>query len=364
MAKLLKKNTISLLKELYYDPERKSFVKIMEDILRLTIYYEKLPRHYFDRYLFKKEVTNIKDYFPNDILYKKFKPFLNDMEVKDIIENKLYFDFYYRQFNISLPVIQMYNHKKMFVFNKKNIEINNEFEFKALLLEVFLKSQLIESIIIKRTYGSYGGNKVFIISRHQLEANNEIIAYLYSEVCQAGFLFQEMIKQHSELNLLNPSCLNTIRFDTFIDKDGQIDIISGYLRMSISNLHVDNISSGGCMVGIDLETGKLKRDGFSSIGTFGVKPITKHPITNTIFEGFEIPFFEEAKNLVLKAASCMPGLRLIGWDVGIGEQGAILVEGNSDYGISGNDHTDGGYRKNPIFRKVLQELNYTEWLKN
>ena len=54
----------------------------------------------------------------------------------------------------------------------------------------------------------------------------------------------------------------------------------------------------------------------------------------------------------------MPGLRIVGWDVGIGETGPVLIEGNSDYEITGNDIADGGYRANPVFRKVLRELNY------
>ncbi len=54
----------------------------------------------------------------------------------------------------------------------------------------------------------------------------------------------------------------------------------------------------------------------------------------------------------------MPGLRIVGWDVGIGETGPVMIEGNSDYEITGNDIADGGYRANPVFRKVLRELNY------
>jgi hypothetical protein len=76
------------------------------------------------------------------------------------------------------------------------------------------------------------------------------------------------------------------------------------------------------------------------------------------FENFEIPLFEQAKELVLKAAACMPGLRLVGWDVALGESGPVLVEGNSDYDIAGNDTADDGYRANPVFRKVLKELNF------
>jgi hypothetical protein len=44
--------------------------------------------------------------------------------------------------------------------------------------------------------------------------------------------------------------------------------------------------------------------------------------------------------------------------VAIGESGPILIEGNSDYDITGNDLVDGGYLANTTFRKVLHEINY------
>jgi hypothetical protein len=167
-----------------------------------------------------------------------------------------------------------------------------------------------------------------------------------------------MVKQHPELNKLNPSCLNTIRFETFIDKDGNIEIISAYLRMSTSNHYVDNISSGGCKVTIDLQTGKLKKEGYPRFGSNGTKLYTAHPVTKTVFEGFSIPFFAEAKALVLRVASFMPGLRLVGWDMAIGESGPVLIEGNSDYAMEGNDLALGGYRTSATFNKVLQEAGY------
>jgi len=53
----------------------------------------------------------------------------------------------------------------------------------------------------------------------------------------------------------------------------------------------------------------------------------------------------------------MPGLRLIGWDIGISESGPVLIEGNSGYAIEGNDMAAEGYLSNPIFRKAWKELN-------
>jgi hypothetical protein len=48
---------------------------------------------------------------------------------------------------------------------------------------------------------------------------------------------------------------------------------------------------------------------------------------------------------------------LVGWDVAIGVYEPILIEGNSDYDNTGNDLSEGGYRTNAVFKKVLQEYN-------
>ncbi len=358
MISYAKKGVLTLISEILRDPDSKSVLRMLVEIFILFLNQKKFPRHYFSKYLFKKNITNIKDYYPEDFLYYNLKPFLNESAVRNVVENKLYFDFFYRQFNVPLPKILMYNHRNVFVKGNENFKINSVSDFKNELNGIFEQNPTFNSIFIKRTYGSYGGTEVFRIEREQLISQPEIIDNLYLTVIKTGFLFQETVKQHPKLNMLNPSSLNTIRIDTFIDKEGNIDIISAYIRMSINNKHVDNISSGGCQVGINLQKGMLKKDGYSGFSNAGTQVFTKHPITGVVFEGFEIPYFAEVKELIVKVAGYMPGLRLMGWDVAIGESGPVLIEGNSDYAMGGNDISEGGYRTNAIFRKMLHELNY------
>ena len=356
MAHIDKVPKLRLLLEILKDPERKPVLVILKDIVTLGVFYRKFPGHYFSRYLFKKGKTNIKDYFPDDFLYHGIKPFLNDRECRDVLENKLFFHLYYAQFDVLVPKILMHNYKTTFFFNGEHLQISNYEDFVIMLAKLFEIEQSRDSMFIKKTFWSYGGDKVFKIFRSQVADRNQPIADLYSEVIKSDFLFQETVIQHPALNKLNPFCLNTIRFDTFIDKEGKVDIISGYIRMSINKNHVDNISSGGCLVGIDLRTGRLKKEGYSTFSYYGVKLLSSHPITGTVFEDFEIPHFDKAKSLTREAARLIPGLRIVGWDVAIGESGPVLIEGNSDYGMTGNDLSEGGYRTNPVFRKVLGEI--------
>jgi hypothetical protein len=358
MAILNSFEKLNLMMRVLKDPERKSLLRITYETISLLLIYRELPVHYFSRFLFKEDIRNIRDYLPNKFLANKIIPVFNDKNVKEVLDNKLYFDFYYRQFNVNLPTILMYNFKQMFVAGDKNVIVNDVREFTALLKETFKNNSDCDSILIKKTCASSGGANIFKLYPNQLQSDPETINKIYSKVISSGFLFQENVKQHPELMRLNHSCVNTIRMDTFIDRNGNISIVSGHIRMSIKNNHVDNIGSGGCFVSIDLQTGRLRKYGYSTIKNGFSKPLTQHPVTKTVFENFAIPFFNESRDLVLKTAACMPGLRLVGWDVAIGENGPLIIEGNSDYEIRGSDFADGGYLNNTTFRKVLHEIKY------
>src|ERR1035437_4094285 len=143
------------------DPDRKPLSKIIYELFYLTFLYRELPIHYFSRFLFKKGITNIKDYLPNKFLGKKITPNFNDQKVKEVLDNKLFFDFFYSQFNISLPKILMYNHKRMFVAGGKWIKINTAYDFRVLLEDIFKQNSLYDSILIKKTCSGSGGNDIF-----------------------------------------------------------------------------------------------------------------------------------------------------------------------------------------------------------
>lgn len=335
------------------DSESKSLVRIISEMTYLMFKDREIPRHYFSRFLFKRDCGNIKDYFSTEFLYR-IKPYFNEAGDEEVLENKLYFNLFYSQFALSLPKILMYNNIKAFVIDGQIFDIKDVEGFKEILKRI-IKSSSSDSLIIKKTYGSYGGDSIYKLTGNEIENNIEKLGVIYKDVTSSAFLFQETIIQHPHIDLLNPSCVNSIRFDTFIDKDGNVEIISGYIRMSIRNLCVDNISSGGCQVAIDLANGKLRSEGYSLLRVTGVKTLLSHPLTGTVFKDFDIPYFNEAKELVIKAASLSPGLRLVGWDVAISDKGPVLIEGNSNYDSGGNDLSEKGYRTNHVFRKLLEE---------
>ncbi len=350
-------NTYQLFNQLLKDPDRKSIPRIIAELLYVTSIYKTIPTHYFSRYMFKKDCTNIRDYFPSKVLYD-IKPHFNAKDAAWVLENKLYFDFFYRQFDIPLPEILMFNHRNAFVMDKKLYTVNTISEFKTLLQDLFKKDTTTDSVFIKKTYGSYGGSKIYKIYFHQLESTPQLINNIFNEVLQSGYLFQKTVRQHPDMDKLNPSCVNTLRLDTFMDRDGKIEIICGYLRTSFNNSYIDNSTAGGACVTINLDTGKLTGYGKLSLKDGGITMSTEHPVTHVPLDGFTIPYFEQARQLVIQVAGYVPNLRLIGWDIAIGETGPILIEGNSDYDVAGTDVMTLGARSNPVFRKVLREINY------
>jgi hypothetical protein len=54
-----------------------------------------------------------------------------------------------------------------------------------------------------------------------------------------------------------------------------------------------------------------------------------HPMTNTPIVGFDVPYFQDAMAMCLRAAQKVPQMRFIAWDVAITNAGPCFIEGNS-----------------------------------
>ena len=87
-----------------------------------------------------------------------------------------------------------------------------------------------------------------------------------------------------------------------------------------------------------------------------MKRFETHPLTGIPFMGFQVPLWDEALDMVRKAARKAYGYNChwIGWDVAITPDGPVLVEGNNlpGYDMCQNaGHVDEGML--PRFEKLL-----------
>jgi hypothetical protein len=59
--------------------------------------------------------------------------------------------------------------------------------------------------------------------------------------------------------------------------------------------------------------------------------VTVHPDSGVPLEGYRIPYFREAVQVVTRMHERLHGIHSIGWDVGISPEGPIIIEGNDDW---------------------------------
>ena len=183
-------------------------------------------------------------------------------------------------------------------------------------LKIFLKNN--KEFMIKPIDG-LGGADVKKMKTTDIKNKDEFFNYLKDN----RMFLEELIIQHKKMNTLCPSSVNTLRVMTFVNNN-RSEILYAALRVGNGIYEVDNFHKGGMGVSIDTRTGKLKGEAIDK----DLNHFKKHPTTNIYFNNYEIPYWNEVKELVLKAALVNQKIQVVGWDVAITKSGPVLVEGN------------------------------------
>lgn len=182
--------------------------------------------------------------------------------------------------------------------------------------------------------------------------DNTNIEQLYNELKDNGqVLVEEFISQHKELMRLFPKSLNTLRLVT-INYNEKVSLVFAGIRMGMGESVVDNLNSGGLAAVIDTETGIIKTPGADKLGNI----FSKHPDTGTEILGFKIPSFNEAVRMVKEAATIIPQIGYVAWDVAVTDDCQLLIEGNQ---FPGHDiyqmpcHITDGYGILPVLNEAI-----------
>ena len=176
-----------------------------------------------------------------------------------------------------------------------------------------------DQVIYKPLEGSSGQG----IVKYQKE-DWQSLPLFQEQLAEAGpGIVEEVVVQHPEMARMCPASVNTVRIATMLG-DKQEGIVYAFLRIGNGRV-MDNVDCGGMAARVDLESGKLLTVGADKQGN----TYEKHPITGTPIIGFQIPFFEEAKQMCLEAMHVVPQVRFVAWDVAITADGPRFIEGNS-----------------------------------
>ncbi len=184
-------------------------------------------------------------------------------------------------------------------------------------LAAFLSDK--EAVFIKPIEGSSGVG-VRKANRNEWADTAQFMA----DILQAGdSIIEEAVIQHPKMASLCPSSVNTVRIATLLGTK-QEGIVYAFLRIGNGKV-MDNVDCGGMAARVDLDSGTLLTVAADKAG----QVFSTHPMTGTDIVGFQLPFFEEAKQMCLDAMRVVPQVRYVAWDVALTEKGPRFIEGNS-----------------------------------
>lgn len=238
--------------------------------------------------------------------------------------------------------------KPNFLNNFKNFINRDFFEDGSIEdLEKFLSNN--EEFMVKPKDG-LGGMGVYKEYKKNIKDINEFYNYLKNN----NLFIEEYVKQNEDINKLCKESVNTIRIMTF-SYNGKSEIVYAAMRIGNGVNNVDNFHQGGMGCKIDLEKGILIGDAIDK----DLNHFVVHPKSKVKFDGFKIPYWEEAKKLVLDASKVNNNIHLVGWDVAITDDGPTLIEGNRRPGFDLIQVLSKRGRKD-IMRHCLDIINQEE----
>lgn len=141
------------------------------------------------------------------------------------------------------------------------------------------------------------------------------------------YIVTEFVEMHPMLKKINPYSVNTIRA-TVINRNGNDGSFPfAFFRIGTKQSGiVDNVSRGGMVCKIDVETGRFY-DG-QTLHDHVYEHVERHPDTNEPLEGI-LPNWELVKNTLLEITQYCPQLKWMGFDIAITEDGFKIIEINS-----------------------------------
>lgn len=157
----------------------------------------------------------------------------------------------------------------------------------------------------------------------------DLLIRLNARAKQRPLLVQRRIGANPDVADLTVGALPTVRVTTCLNERGEPEVVGAVFRMAIgSNRTVDNLHAGGIAAGVDLKTGAL-----SSASDLGMDArlgwLDKHPDSGAEIVGRKLSQWEEIQALAVQAHRAFTDRVLVGWDIGVTDQGPLVVEGNS-----------------------------------
>lgn len=296
---------------------------------------------YCHRYFYTRTGVFTKEYVPNNIYHCELVPKANNHTMAKALGDKNLCDLLLPGARVPRTVLK--NTNGFFFFDGKPV---SEQEAVALCSD-------LKDVIIKPSLKSKGsGVRKFQAEGGTTNLDGLTVAQLFQRYGK-NFQIQECVRQHPRMAALNPTSLNTLRILTY--RSGmEVLVVYAVIRIGRLGSEIDNQSSGGISTAIG-EDGRLKKWAYGGYNENGID----HTDTGINLEGYEVPSFDKAIEMVKQLQLQLPYFNLVGWDIAIDEEGEpVLIEFNTNTGLSQSAfHSGMGKYTERIFRELWPRPN-------
>ncbi len=205
----------------------------------------------------------------------------------------------------------------------------------------FIGSIEVEKICLKPTssYGGIGFKAVSLIKKdgknyfydnfslEELDVDIYMKKYINTINISdtEGLVIEEYMEQHPDFGNYNPSSVNTVRVLVHLNLKHDSSVFGAFLRVGRAGSVVDNVSSGGIAVKVNVDTGELCSGVFTNLSNI---KFDKHPDSNVQFVGRILPFWNEIKALSVNVVKLFPGINYAGLDIAVTKKGPVVIEMN------------------------------------
>lgn len=281
-------------------------------------------------------------YIPNDLYYSKIDQYFNSRKLGYGFNDKNYYSKIFAGIKQPTVVVRKING---LIFDENYGQLSVE--------QAKQKCRSYGLLICKPSQETGSGRGIEFFNG----GDDQKIQEFLTNPAYDDYIVQDLIKQHKQLDKVHKGSVNCIRICSVLMDDG-VHLLSSILRMGFGDSKVDNATAkdnakyDGMSCGIDKD-GRLKKYAY---GYNTGACCDRHP-DGLVFEGFEVPAYEKAVELVRSAHPIIGHFRLVSWDIAIDENGdAVLIEANMRKGGINFHQFNNGPLFGDLTKRVLDEV--------
>lgn len=144
-------------------------------------------------------------------------------------------------------------------------------------------------------------------------------------------VLQVCLRSDTAIKDLSPSAVGTVRALTIRAPGARpAEVLCAAFRMSMSGNVVDNFTAGGLASPVNVVTGVLNTAFRKKVAEAHID-FDRHPETNALIAGRQLPHWRDVVALALRAHDAFPQFPSVGWDIAITDEGLVVVEANYNW---------------------------------